>query len=502
MNGCTSVFRLFIILASCLLVNSSTFCQVFDFNSRCQQAYREIIQLKLKKGQSLIDEEKRLHPENLIPHFLENYIDFFVLFFNEDPVEYKTLIRNLEKRIDLMNTGPENSPYFLFTKSVIHFQWAAVRIKFGYRWEAGWQLRRAYLQIKDNMRAFPSFLPNLVFNGAMQVAVGTIPEGYKWLGNLFGLKGSIKGGMEQLRAFLESRNEIASLFRDEASFYYLYLKFYMQNDRRGVFDYIHREKLDVKNNHLLTYLAVSLSINNQQCENAKRYLLERNTSPDYLVTSAWDLEMGYILIYHLEADAARYFERFIQAFTGRFYLKDALQKLSWHYYLAGNQAKAEFYRSQVLIKGSIDTDADEQAFKEAETSEWPNKVLLKARLLNDGGYHTEALRLLYGKRITDFSLPEEKLEFAYRVGRLYDDVGRDNEAISFYTQSVALGEKRREYYAARAALQIGYIYEERNDTATAISWFQRCMRMKDHDFKNSIDQRAKAGIERCRESEK
>ena len=179
--------------------------------------------MKLKKGQSLIDEEKRLHPENLIPHFLENYIDFFVLFFNEDPVEYKTLIRNLEKRIDLMNTGPENSPYFLFTKSVIHFQWAAVRIKFGYRWEAGWQLRRAYLQIKDNMRAFPSFLPNLVFNGAMQVAVGTIPEGYKWLGNLFGLKGSIKGGMEQLRAFLESRNEIASLFRDEASFYYLNL---------------------------------------------------------------------------------------------------------------------------------------------------------------------------------------------------------------------------------------------------------------------------------------
>ena len=58
----------------------------------------------------------------------------------------------LKSDLKLMDKGPENSPYFLFTKSVIHFQWAAVRIKFGYNWDAGWQLRRAYLQIKENMR--------------------------------------------------------------------------------------------------------------------------------------------------------------------------------------------------------------------------------------------------------------------------------------------------------------------------------------------------------------
>lgn len=492
------VLRVFIILAFSFLANNKCFCQVFDFNARCQQAYREIIQLKLKKGQALINEEKKLHPDNLIPHFLENYIDFFVLFFNEDPKEYKLLIGNLDKRLALMNKGPEQSPYYLFTKSVIHFQWAAVRIKFGYRWEAGWQLRRAHLLIKDNIQLFPAFFPNLVFNGAMEVAVGTIPEGYKWLGNLFGLKGSIKVGMDRLLFFLESKNDLARLFRDEASFYYLYLKFYMQNDRQGVFDYINHQKLDIKNNHLLTYLAVSLSINNQQCENARRILVERNTSPDYLSTSAWDLEMGYISIYHLEPDAAMYFERFVQSFTGKFYLKDALQKLSWHYFLEGNQAKADYYRAQVLSKGSIDTDADEQALKEAKTGKWPNKLLLRVRLLNDGGYYSEALRLLYGKRITDFTTPEERLEFAYRVGRLYDDMGRDDEAITFYKHAVTTGEKRAEYYAARAALQIGHIYEERKDSATAINWYQRCMKMNDHDFKNSIDHRAKAGIERCK----
>ena len=204
-------------------------------------------------------------------------------------------------------------------------------------------------------------------------------------------------------------------------------------------------------------------------------------------------------INHLEPDAAKYFEKFIQDFKGRFYLKDALQKLSWHYYLQGNQAKADYYRSQVLSKGSADTDADQQALKEAQTAKWPNKLLLQARLLNDGGYQGEALRLLYGKRITDFTLAEDKLEFVYRVGRVYDDIGRDEEAVGFYKQAVLSGENRREHYAARAALHIGYIYENRNEKTTAIAWFQRCLKMKDHDFKNSLDQRAKAGIERCSE---
>jgi len=473
--------------------------QVFDLNNTCQKAYKEIIQLKLEKGQVLLDEEKRNHPDNIIPYFLENYIDFFVLFFNEDPIEYNKRIGNLEKRIELINKGSEKSPYFLFTKSVIHFQWAAVRIKFGYNWDAGWELRRAYLQIKENMNLFPSFTPNKVFYGAMEVAVGTIPEGYKWLSNLMGMKGNIKSGMERLDSFLQNNELFSQLYHDEAVFYYLYLKFYMENDKDGVFQYIKKEKLDVRNNHLLTYLAVNLSINNQQSEYARRILLERNTSSDYLSTSAWDLEMGYITITHLEADAGKYFERFIKNFKGKFYLKDALQKLSWHYYLQGNQVQADYTRRLIATKGSTDTDADQQAAKEARTGKWPNKLLLQARLLNDGGYHLEALRLLQGKKSTDFYVTEEKLEFAYRVGRIYDDLGREEEAILFYKQSIFLGENKKEYYAARAALHIGYIYEKNEEKPTAIVWFNRCLNMKEHDFKNSLDQRAKAGIERCQQ---
>lgn len=471
--------------------------KVFDFNGRCRQAYHEIVQLKLNSGQQLLDTEKAQHPNNLIPYFLENYIDFFTLFFNEDPAEYKKRLPNRQTRLALLNQGPKKSPFFLFTRSVIHFQWAAIRVKFGNNWDAGWEFRRSYLQIKNNQQAFPHFMPNGLYAGAMQVAAGTIPDGYKWLSNLLGINGNITKGMARVGSFLQGTDEWSVLFHEEAVFYYCYLKFYIQNDRPGVFQFIDQQQLDVVNHHLFAYLAANLHLNNQQAEKTEQIILGKNNNAAYLALPVWDMEMGYAKVHHLDAGAALYLERFLTTFKGKFYVKDVLQKLSWHYYLQGDEARAKTYRQKILQSGSTDTEADKQAQKEAMTGKWPNKLLLQARLLNDGGYYRQALALLHGKNTGFFSLPEDKLEFAYRAGRLYDDIGNDSTAIVFYKQAIDLGEQRKEHFAARAALQTGFIYEQRADKQTAIQWFQRCLNMKDHDFKNSLDQRAKAGIARC-----
>jgi len=485
-------------LTVCWSLSSTVYSQKrFDFNNNCQLAYKEIIQLKLTNGQKLIDQQKAVDPDNLIPYFLENYIDFFVLFFNEDPQEYKKRKANLELRLDKMNEGPESSPFYLFTKSIIHFQWAAVKIKFGYEWDAGWEFRRSFLQVKENEKKFPAFYPNQLYRGAMQTAAGTIPDGYKWLSNLLGIKGSIQQGMNKLRDFLHRNDDLSRLFREEAIFFYCYLKYYVENDRPGVFRFMQEQSLDLVNNHLFAYLATNLSLNNQQSEYAQKIISNRNTSSEYFYTPVWDLELGYAKLHRQSPDAALSLQRFVENFRGRFYIKDALQKLSWYYYLADDQNNAHRYRSMILTKGSLGTEADKQAQKEAKTNTWPNKLLLRARLLNDGGYHREALRLLHGRKYTDFASPADRTEFAYRVGRLYEDLGANEEAIGFYRQAIALGENRKEYFAARAALHIGNILEKKGDKPGATVWYKHCLKMKDHDYKNSLDQRAKAGIARC-----
>jgi len=470
----------------------------FDFNAQCKEAYRQIIQLKLDAGQKLLDVEKKRDPSNLIPFFLENYIDFFTLFFNEDPAEYQARKGIMEKRIQWMSEGPESSPFYLFTRSVLHFQWAAVEIKFGNYWSAGWEFRRSFLQSKEAQRKFPAFQPASMLSGAMQVVAGTIPDGYKWLSSLLGIKGNLASGMQQLEHFLSSGDPWATLFHDEAVFYYLYLKFYIENKHAEVFSFIRQNGLDVVHNHLYTYLAANLHINNQQAADAEQIILGRSNTPGYMAMPVWDLEMGYVRLFHLEPDADVYLERYIHNFKGKFYVKDALQKLSWSYYLQGDMARADAYRQETIRKGATESDADKQALKEAKSGRWPDKMLLKARLLCDGGYYSEALQLLQGKSPADLRLPEEQCELAYRMGRIYDGLGRWNEAITAYQTTIRMGEQLKEYFAARAALQAGYICEQRGDKAGAIGFFEKCLSLKDHDYKNSLDQKAKAGLVRCK----
>lgn len=472
--------------------------QHFDFNAQCKEAYHQIIQMKLDAGQQLLNAEKKRDPSNLIPAFLENYIDFFTLFFNEDPSEYQARKSTLEKRIQWMSEGPESSPFYLFTRSILHFQRAAIEIKFGNYWTAGWEFRRSFLQSKEVQRKFPAFQPAWMLSGAMQVVAGTIPDGYKWLSGLLGIKGNLADGMLQLEHFLSSRDMWAVLYHDEAVFYYLYLKFYIENKHAEVFSFIRQNGLDVVHNYLYAYLAANLSINNQQAADAEQIIRGRSNDPGYLNMPVWDLEMGYVRLFHLEADAHVYLERYVHNFKGKFYVKDALQKLSWSCYLQGDLVRADAYRQETIRKGAAESDADKQALKEAKGGRWPDKVLLKARLLCDGGYYSEALQLLQEKSAADLSSPEEKCELAYRLGRIYDGLGRWNEAIAAYQATIRTGEQLKEYFAARAALQAGYICEGRGDKAGAIGYFEKCLSLKDHDYKNSLDQKAKAGLVRCK----
>ena len=469
----------------------------FDFNENCQQAYQEIIQLKLRSGQRRLNLERENHPDNLIPYLLENYIDFFTLFFNEDPQEFGFRKKNLDARLRILDQGPVGSPYWLFSKAVCHFQWAAIKIKFGNNWDAGWEFRRAFVLIHQNQQLFPDFPPNAMLMGAMQVAAGTIPDGYRWLAELLGIHGTISEGMHELEKFTLDQGPIPRLFHNESVCYYLYLQFYIQNRRREVMDYIRDQKLDLADNHLFTYMASNLAVNAQQAALAEKILQSKSNDSSYLDMPIWDFAAGTARLDRLDQHANIFLERYLARFKGNLYLKDVLQKLSWYYFLQGNLKLATVYREELIRKGTTQTEADKAALREARIGQWPNRWLLQARLLDDGGYFQEALLVLQGKSSGDFVRADEKLEFAYRLGRVYDDLGREEEAIGAYLSTLKLGGLSRAYYPARAALQIGFIYERRGDCKMASSYFQKCLDLKGHDYKNSLDQKAKSGLLRC-----
>jgi tetratricopeptide (TPR) repeat protein len=335
--------------------------------------------------------------------------------------------------------------------------------------------------------------------GGLQAIAGTIPKGYQWIAGILGVKGNIGEGMKTVQVFVNSNDPWAKLMFSEAAFMYCYLKFYIENKKDEAIQFIKLKKLDVVNNHLFTYMAANLNINNKQIDYAASIIQSRNKSAEYLNTAVWDFQMGFIQLYHLNTtQAINYFNSYLMKFKGNFYVKDVYQKLSWCYHLQGNKTAAEEARKNCIKNGSDFSDADKQALKDAKKNVWPNIVLLKARILNDGGLNNEALAVLQGKSTSSFSSEAEQLEYTYRVGRINDDLEKDEDAIAFYLKAIVIGKERTEYYAARAALQIGMIYEKRGNRNSAINYYEQCLAMDNHDYKNSLDQRAKSGIARCK----
>ena len=473
--------------------------KVYEFNSTCQQAYKEIGQLKIASGKALIDKAKLQNSNNLIPVFLESYIDVLELFFDEDAAEYKLRKAAINNRISQLKKGSETSPFYKFCLSNAYLHKSIIGIRYGENVNAAFDSKKAYSLIKDNRKLFSTFAPNDMLYGSLQAVTGTIPKGYKWLASILGMKGSVTEGMKTLNNFVNSNDPWAKLFSNESELMFCYLNYYIDNKKEETLQRLQSGKLDLVNNHLFAYMASNLAINNKQTELGKSIILNRNKATTYLQTPVWDMQMGYAYMHKLELNEAIIsFEKYLANFKGNFYVKDVYQKLSWAYYLQGNMAAAQKARANILTKGNTEAEADKQALKEAKENKWANVLLLKSRLLNDGGYNAEALKMLAGKTVESFAKEEEKLEFVYRLGRVYDDINKTDEAIKYYLQAIDLGKERTEYYAARAALQTAMIYEKKANKIEAIKYYNMCLDMDEHDYKNSLDQRAKSGIARCK----
>lgn len=468
----------------------------YDFNIRCKEAYKLMIALRITDANVLLQEELKENPSNLIPVLLSNYDDCLTLLFNGDTKEYARRKGNLNKRIKIIEQGDLSSPWYRFSVGVLYFQWAAVRIRFNEYFNAGTEFRKSFLQLKENRKRFPEFRNNQVLLGLEEAIVGTIPDSYKWITSMLGMKGDIRKGTVQIVDFLSRRDASASLMREEAIFYYCYLKFSLLSDRKATWKYLDESALDFRNNHLFTFMKANFALKDNKAALAEQTLHNRNTKSNHLQAPIFDYQMGIALLQKNDEGCLNYFQRFITNYKGNLFVKDALQKMSFFCLATGNLPKATAYKTKIKSAGTAQIDADKQAQRYAENNILPNPILLKARLLCDGGYFQRALDHLKGLTAKDFPHAGDQLEYHYRYARIFSLMGQPLKAIPFYETTISQGSNRQEHFAARSALELGEIYEDMGKTAQATLYYKKCIAMKNHDYKSSLDQKAKAGINR------
>jgi len=487
-----------LLLGTILVFFSLEILAQYDFNTRCIKAYNAATNLEFDRGKGLLEEELKDNPDNLVPILIANYIDFLQVVIGEQEDDFKQLKSNKSKRIRILEKASGNSPYYRYSLASINLQWALARSKFNDYTRAAFETRKAYFLLQANQEQYPDFTPNMIGLGVMHTLVGTIPEQYQWIINIFGLHGSVIQGLEELdtTTILIKTGEYSYLM-PECLFFITFLSMNFQSDISLSDDYLELLE-EYSNEHiLLNYAYARYLMKSGHNDQAIDILSNRKKISGQYPFYYLDYLLGKAKLNRLDPEADKPFYTYVVNHKGGNYIKASYQKLAWYNLVNGNEKGYIENMGKVLQYGQAVIDADKQAMMEAETMDVPNVDLLKSRLLFDGGYYADAEKMLLGHNII-LNNRKDSVEFTYRLGRINHAWKKIEKAKTYYQECIIKGSDLPNYFAANAALHLGMIYEEQGDYIMAREYYKMCMKMDFTEYKDSITQKAKAGLNRLK----
>jgi hypothetical protein len=479
-----------------LFLSQLTFAS-FDMNKNMQKSYLYIINLEFKKANILLEKEQYKNPQNGFIPLHKNYIDFLTILITED-FNYLELNENSkEVRLDLLDKNDENSPYYLYAKAELLLQWAFSRLKFEQYPTAAYELVKAYKLLEDNQEKFPDFTLNNKGLGLIHALLGALPKEFHWILNLAGLEGDISLGLSKLDAVLNDNRFV--MYENEILFLLSFLQINLGDNDALCQKYLDRIGDGYQDNLLLNFAAAQLSHNLGQNDYCLMILKNRLNNSGIIKFHYLDYLQAMSYLYVLDYENAQQkFEYFLANFRGINYIKSANHKLAWIAFLQNNTEKKITYFKRVISDGYTSIDEDKVALKDAQRDYITHPILLKTRLLYDGGYYSFALTEL--KQIKDvhfLSSGINEIEYSYRLARIQSKLNNSKEKIiKYYERVLEKGQDATSYYAPMSALQIGLIYEKENDFQQAKYFFNKCLSISDFDYERGIHQKAKSGLGR------
>lgn len=466
-----------------LFLPAWAYCQDLFFEPRVQTAYESALNLDPAAALNNITEEA-----TVAEAYVASFAESTELLITEDQSRFSEYEERFLKRLDKnFKVSPRD---YQFLQAEIRLQWAFVYLKFGHELDAALRLREAYHIAEACKSKFPDYLPIRKTSGLLQVIVGSVPDKYNWVLSLLNMTGSVSAGLAELHTLATSKSVLAR----EAKILHALVKGFLLSKPAEALAEMRQILTDQTGNRLALFLGASLALKNASNEVALQMLreLSQNTTgiplyyADYLRGEAFLHKGDYL-------NSISAYRWFINHQPGQNYIKDAYYKIGLCYWLNGNQNDALSIFEEAREKGKEATEADKSAARSLSEKEPPNVKLSKIRYLTDGGYYKEAEQLLAGVRSLDLNGPRDDAEYYYRKARLSHKMNRP-DAIDLYLETIRMTGQENWYFAPNSCLQLGYIYQSQNRVKEAAEYFQRALAYRRHEYKNSIDSKARSAL--------
>jgi tetratricopeptide (TPR) repeat protein len=464
---------------------------LWHFDSETQKIHKIILNLQTEQAYALL---RSLKTNEYHKMYIQSLCETLDVLISEDEEKFnriETNFRDRFKRLDAMEPTAE----VLFLKAELNLQRGFNFLNLGQEFNAVWAIRNAYNLTQECLKKYPAFVPIKKTSGVIQVMVGSVPDKYHWFMTLLGMKGSVVTGQKQLEDLRQSKSSLSI----EATILYYTIKGLInqqiEESTKGFTEALKHEP----SNRLLLFLTINMLMKDSQSEQALKLIHTLEENPNGLPMHYIDYLKGEVLLQkgnYQESIAA--YQKFIQHYKSDNFKKDSYFKISLAYWLQNKKdlAKANFEKAK--LTGRSVAEPDKYADAQLKEGVFPNAKILKVRLATDGGYYEEARNTLHTITPADLISLKDQTEYYYRKARLAHKTHELSAARIFYEQTIDMAGENPWYFAPNSALQLGYIAQEGKDYASARVYFSKALSYKRHEYKNSIDGKARSALDQIK----
>ena len=456
---------------------------------------QDILELRLDKADKRLDSLGRFNPDNLYIPFLQVRILFFRSFLPDEAAAFKRYEDAFSEKLDRVADGPRKQVHTHIALAELYLIKAFLHMRYGENFGTAWNGYKAWNTLDYAVERFPDHPLVQYGSGLLQATVGSLPENYQFFTRLIGMPGSVERGLRLMSSSLkEDAIRKNPIFYDEFA-YMLCLVRYQLEDETDVL--LSEFGVPVQQSSFLMYIEVLQLLKRGENDRAARKLIALPRDASQESHPYMDLITGKVLLNRQDADADKWFLRFLEKSKGQNHRVAANRYLRWHYALLGDKDRAEKHK-KFASNDQAYSAMDRQAKEDLE-DDFP-LYLIRARLRFDGGYDEESFVILRSQvNSLGQAEPKVQLEWHYRMGRLLFREGAYSKAEDELDKAISLCSSER-FNCANSWLHLGFIAEEKGEKAEARKCYQQVMNMKHFTYFEGLQQKARTGLERVEES--
>ena len=461
----------------------------FVLNNNVKQAYTNIYRLHLNAAEEIIAKEYQLNPDNDFIPYLRFNVAFTKVFLSEDRGLYLETEGVINRYINKIKVTNEESPWHATCLSEMYMMRSALKLKFGRNVKSGFDGLKAYNNAQEAFETYPDFKPSWLNWGLVNVAVGSVPDSYKGLIGALGFDGDIEEGLQFIEESWKYSQEPKNIWLSaKSTLIYGYVSMQLEEDNFGSLSELNLRS-DFRKNNLLIYVEGKFLQEKRNNKGLIMLLEKRDKSEEVFPFHYLSYMEGKAKVAAMQEDADVPLLDYLENYQGENFIKSAHYNLAVHYYLRGQTNLAGVQKSLVDSNGMDQTGADKMALFMAARAF--NRTLLLAQAHYDNGDYQKALTVLNSS--TDYCKTRtDSVEMFYRLGRIYQALNNDFEAIASYKQAIEVAKDESTYFSASSAFQLASILNAKNMFASSRYYLKLTLEYNKYPFQDGLQQKAKA----------